>query len=202
MSRATGRKSAVSKDAVSDKPCDPGVEIVGDIKGKVKKVKILGLNLTDQVFFPQMNIDVFWSAALDELGGMQFVPKLDFINLFNYTIKNLGDFPVLGTTGEVVRCTKFLISSLHDRILWLDKRYPIHTEDIHQLTGLSIKDEHVSKGFQGPNKHGKKKGEPSLFERLHTQRGGGGGGACTTKIDPILPETVRTAYYVISSKVM
>jgi hypothetical protein len=70
-------------------------------------------------------------------------------------------------------------------------------EDIHQLTGLSLKGEDVSKGFQGPSKHGKKKGEPNLYEKFHTQRGGH-----TTKIDPILPETVRTTCYVISSKVM
>jgi hypothetical protein len=95
---------------------------------------------------------------------MQFMPKPEFINLFNSTIMNLRDLPVFGTTGEVARCTKFLISRVHDRSLWLDRRYPIHTEDIHQLTGLSIEGEDVSKGFQGPNKHGKKKGEPSLYE--------------------------------------
>jgi hypothetical protein len=95
---------------------------------------------------------------------MQFIPKSEFINLFNSTIMNLGDFPVFGTTGEVARCTKFLINRVHDRILWLDRIYPIHTEGIHQLTGLSIEGEDVSKGFQGLSKHGKKKGEPSLYE--------------------------------------
>jgi hypothetical protein len=77
------------------------------------------------------------------------------------------------------------------------RRYPIHAEDIHQITGLSIEGEDVSKGFQGPSKHGKKKGEPSLYEIFHTQRGG-----CIAKIDPILPEITRTTFYVISSKVM
>jgi hypothetical protein len=45
----------------------------------------------------------------------------------------------------------------------------------------------------------KKKGEPNLYERFHTQ---GGGGGCTAKIDPILPETVRTGCYIIANKVM
>jgi hypothetical protein len=81
--------------------------------------------------------------------------------------------------------------------LWLNKLYPIHAEDIHQLTGLSIEGEDISKGFKGPSKHGKKKGEPSLYEIFHTQRG-----RHTTNIDPILPETVITYFYVITSKVM
>ena len=47
MMRVTGRKSLVSKDAVSDESCDPRVEIVGDLKGKVEQVKPLDLDLTD-----------------------------------------------------------------------------------------------------------------------------------------------------------
>jgi hypothetical protein len=155
---------------------------MGDLKEKVELVKLLDLDLTNSLFFPQRNIDNFWDMAPDELGGMQFVPKPESINLFNSTIMNLRDLLVFGTTGDVGRCTKFLISRLHDRSLWLDRRYPIHAEDIHQLTGISLEGEDVSKGFQGLGKHGKKKGEPKLYERFHTQRGG-----CTTKIDPILP---------------
>jgi hypothetical protein len=86
---------------------------------------------------------------------------------------------------------------VHDKSLWLDKRYPIHAEDIQQLTGLSLEGEDVSKGFQGPSKHGKKKGEVSLYEKFHTQRGGH-----TMKIEPILPEMVQKTCYMIASKVM
>jgi hypothetical protein len=161
----------MSKEAVPDEPYDPRVEVVGDLKGKVEHVKLLDLDLTDSVLFPQMNTDVFWEMAPDGLGGMQFVPKSDFINLFNSTIMNLRDLPVFGTTGEVARCTKFLISRVHDRSLWLDKRYPIHAEDIQQLTGLSFQGEDVSKGFQGPGKHEKRKASSACM-RNSTQRGG------------------------------
>jgi hypothetical protein len=89
MSRATGSQSFLSKEAVPDEPCDPWVEVVGDLKGKVEQVKLLDLDLIDQVLFPQMNIDVFWNVAPDDMGGMQFVSKSDFINLFNSTIMNL-----------------------------------------------------------------------------------------------------------------
>jgi hypothetical protein len=61
---------------------------------------------------------------------------------------------------------------VHDRSVWLDRIYPIHAEGIHQVTGLFIEGEDVSKFFQDPSKHGKKKGEPSLYERFHMQRGG------------------------------
>jgi len=70
MSRATQRKSVISKDEVPDKSCHPWIEIMGDLKGKVEQFKLLNLDLTDQVLFPHMNIDVFWSVSLDELGGM------------------------------------------------------------------------------------------------------------------------------------
>jgi hypothetical protein len=33
--------------AIPDKPCDPWVEIVGDIKGNLKQVKLLDLDLTE-----------------------------------------------------------------------------------------------------------------------------------------------------------
>jgi hypothetical protein len=110
---------------------------------------------------------------------------------------NLRDLPIFGTTGEVVRCTKFLISRVHNRSLYLDKRYPIHAEYIHQLNGLSFKGEDVSKGFQGPGNNGKKKGELNLYEKFKTNSGG-----CIEVIAPILPETVQTGCYIIASKVM
>jgi hypothetical protein len=87
---------------------------MGDLKGKVEQVQLLDLNLIDQFLFPQMNIDVFWSIAQDELGGMKFFPKPEFINLFNSTIMNLRDLLVFGTTDEFARCTKFLISRVHN----------------------------------------------------------------------------------------
>jgi len=137
----------MSKDAVPDEPWDPRVEVVVDLKGKVEQVKLLDLDLTDQVLFPQMNIDVFWTITPDKLGGMQFVSKPEFINIFNSTIMNLRDLPVFGTTGEVAWCTKFLINRVHEKSIWLDRRYPIHTEDIYQLTRLSLDDKDVPKGF-------------------------------------------------------
>jgi hypothetical protein len=168
MSRDTGSRSIMSNDAVPDDPSDLQVNIMGDCKGKVEKVKLLDLDLTDQVLFPQMNIDVFCSVAPDELGGIQFLKKPEFISLFNSTIMNLTNLLVFDTPGEVARCTKFMINRVHDRSMCLERRYPIHAEDIHKLTGLSIEGEDVSKCFQGPSKNEKKKGEPSLYERFHT----------------------------------
>jgi hypothetical protein len=187
----------MTKEVVLDDIYDPRVNIIGDLKGKVENVKLLDLDLTDSTLFPQMHPDVFWELALDGTGDMNFIPKYEFINLFNSTIMNLRDLPVFGTTGKIVRCMKFMIRRVHDRSLLLDKRYPIHAKDMQQLTRLSSEGEDVSNGFQGPNKHGKKKGKLSLYEKFNTKRGG-----CTTVIEPILPETIRTGFYIISSKVM
>jgi hypothetical protein len=71
----------MSKDVVPDDPYDPRVEVVGNLKGKVEHVKLLDLDLTDPVLFPQMHIDVFWDMVPNELGGMQFVPKIGICQL-------------------------------------------------------------------------------------------------------------------------
>ena len=65
----------MSKEAVPEEPCDPQVEVMGDLKGKLEHVKLLDLDLMDSVLFPHMHTYVFWEMALDGLGGMQFVPK-------------------------------------------------------------------------------------------------------------------------------
>jgi hypothetical protein len=100
MPRETASRSTMTKEAVPDEICDPRVEIIGDLKGKVEQVKLLDLDLTDSTLFPQMHPDVFWELALDGTGDMHFIPKKEFINLFNSTIMNLRDLPVFGTTGR------------------------------------------------------------------------------------------------------
>jgi hypothetical protein len=45
-------QGSMSKYAVLDDPCNPRVEVVGDLKGKVEQVKILDLDLTNPPLFP------------------------------------------------------------------------------------------------------------------------------------------------------
>jgi hypothetical protein len=137
----------MSKDVVLDDFYDPRVEVVGDLKGNVEHVKLLDLDLIDPVFFPQMHIYVFWEMAPYMFGGIQFMPRPKFVNIFTSTIMNLRDLPVFSTTSEVAQCTQFLISRVHDRSLWLDKWYPILAIDIHHINGFSFKGEYVSKVF-------------------------------------------------------
>jgi hypothetical protein len=189
-------QNSMSKGVVPNEPCNPRVKVMGDLKGKVEKFKLSELDLIDLVFFPQLNIDVFWSITPDDLKGIQFMPKPEFINQFNSTIMNLKDLLVFDTTGDVAQCNKFLINRVHDKSLSLYRKYPIHAEDIHQLIELSLEVEDVSKRFQGHSKNNKKKEEPKIYERFHTQRGGR-----ITKIDPILLETIITSCYIIYNKV-
>ena len=53
------------------------------------------------------------------------------------------------------------------------------------------------KGFQGHDKHGKKKGKLNMYEKFNTKRGGG-----TIVIEPTLPEIVCIVCYIIANKVM
>jgi hypothetical protein len=149
-----------------------------------------------------MNINVLWSVSVDEFGGIQFMPKLKSIDLFNSTIMNLRDLPVFDTTREVVRCTKFLINRVHDKSLWLDRRYPIHEENIHQVTGLSIEGEDFPKGFRVTVSMARRRGSPIYMRNFINRWGRGGGRGHITKIDPILPDIVKTDFYIIASKIM
>jgi hypothetical protein len=45
-------------------------------------------------------------------------------------------------------------------------------EDIHQLIGISMEGDDVIKGFQGSRKCSRKKGEPTLYDKFNTRRGG------------------------------
>jgi hypothetical protein len=147
MPRATASRNAMTKEAVPDELCDSQVNIIGVLKGKVEHVKLFNLDLTDSALFPQMHPNIFWELAPDGTRDMHFISKKEFIDLFNSTIMNLIDLLVFGTTDELAHCMKFLISRVHDKILWLDKKYPIHAQDIQQLTGLSSEGEDVSKEF-------------------------------------------------------
>jgi hypothetical protein len=130
MPRSIASQSTMTKEAIQNELYDPRVEIIGELKGKVEHVKLLNLDLTDSALFPQMYPDVFWELSPDGTKDMHFIPKNEFINLFNSTIMNLRDLLVFGTTDEIAHCTKFLISRVHDRSIWLDKRYPIHAKEI------------------------------------------------------------------------
>jgi hypothetical protein len=47
MPRDKGRRSGISNDAVPYEACDPWVEIVDDLRGKVEQVNLLELDMTD-----------------------------------------------------------------------------------------------------------------------------------------------------------
>jgi hypothetical protein len=113
------------------------------------------------------------------------------------TLMNLQDLPVFGTTGEGWVLYQVPHQSHPQWFPVVGPRIFIHMEDIHQLTGLSMEGDDVTKGFQGSRKHGKKKGEPTLYDKFNTRRGGRG-----VMLEPILPEPVHCACYLIAYKVM
>jgi hypothetical protein len=54
MSRVVRDRSLIPKEAIPDEPYNLGVEVMGNVKGKDKKEKLLDLDLdlTNQVLFP------------------------------------------------------------------------------------------------------------------------------------------------------
>jgi len=71
-------------------------------------------------------------------GDFQWKWKQSFFPLHNIMLMNFRELLVFDTTGKVAKCTKFMISRVHNSTLWMEKGYFIHVEDIHQLTGLSM----------------------------------------------------------------
>jgi hypothetical protein len=60
MSILLGGRGSVLKESIPYHPYDPKIEVLGDVKGKSEKTKILKLDLRDTMLFPQMNIDMFY----------------------------------------------------------------------------------------------------------------------------------------------
>ena len=52
MSIETGGHISTPKEEIRGEQYDPQIEIFGDVKGKTEQVKILDLDLVDQVLFP------------------------------------------------------------------------------------------------------------------------------------------------------
>jgi hypothetical protein len=63
MSRAIGGQSSTPKEVIPDESYDPRIKIFGDVKGKAEQVKLMDIDMMDQVLFPQMNIVVFWDMV-------------------------------------------------------------------------------------------------------------------------------------------
>jgi hypothetical protein len=59
MTREAGGRSSSPKEAIPDEPYDPRIDIFRDVKGKTDQLKLMDLDLMDQVLFPQMNIVMF-----------------------------------------------------------------------------------------------------------------------------------------------
>jgi len=150
------------------------VEVIGDLHNKVEKNWLLDIDFTDATQFLQMVIHAFMDFLALSTNELQWGWKSSYVPLRNSTLMNLYDSPMFGTIGDVTRSTKFLISHVHNNTLWLDQAYPIHVEDIHKLTSLSMEGEDVKDDFQASRKHVHKKGELSLYEKYDTNRGGRG----------------------------
>lgn len=78
------------------------------------------------------------------------------------------------TQFPVMQCTKLLVSRMHGDLLWLDRDYPIHVEDISWLTGLDEVGNAVITAFQAGVKWGRKQSEDNIYARYETKWGGRG----------------------------
>ena len=75
--------------------------------------------------------------------------------------------PTFGTTSPVQQCIKFLMSRVHQGMLWLDEPYPFTLEHVRDLIGLSMDGLEVSTMFQ-QHKRGRTSTEGDLYPRHGT----------------------------------
>lgn len=109
----------------------------------------------------------------------------------------LRDLPFFGTTSEVMRCTKFLISIFNEGYLWLNRQYSIHVDDIYRLKGLSFYRKDFSTTFQSVSKHGKNTAYNNLYMEYGTHHK-----ECGIVIYLINEENIIFSCYIIVGKIM
>jgi hypothetical protein len=176
---------------------DPRVEVLSDLMEKVENTKLVDHDFTDVYLFPDLEPEVYKQQIALENGEVASTRKVEFEQLRDSTLMKLLELPTFGSIGEVFWCTKFLFSLVHQNVLWLDMAYPIHAHEIHMLTGLSMDGKDVTEAFQRPRKHGRKKGELSLYEKHGTYRGGRG-----VKIILIKDEKIQVACQLMTCRLM
>ena len=79
----------------------------------------------------------------------------------------------------------------------MDKEYPIHAEDIYQLTGLENMGNSVNTTFQVGAKRSKKPIEDNIYTRYGMEQEGKG-----VKLDIINKDNIRFSCYLIAGKTM
>jgi hypothetical protein len=119
MVRTTGCES-LPKTAIPEEFIDLRVIVESDLHGKVKQTRMVILDFKNASLFPQMDIHAFMDCNTLLDGHFQWQWKYEFVWLQESTLISLCDLPVFGTTGEVGRCIKFLISRVHNNTFWLD----------------------------------------------------------------------------------
>lgn len=123
--------------------------------------------------------------------------KEDFKGIQRSTILHLRTLPVFGTQFAMMQCTKLLVRKMHGGALWLDKEYPIHVEDINQLTELAKGGNKVSTAFQIVAMRDKKQNEDNIYTKYGT-----GWGRREAKLDSINKDDIIFFYYPIVGKTM
>ena len=79
--------------------------------------------------------------------GFHYCWKPSFKPFHKLTPVVLQDLLVFDISGEIMKCTQFLITSVHRLSLWLDQSYPIHVNDIHMVMVFSMEGKDVSIAF-------------------------------------------------------
>lgn len=140
-----------------------------NLYGKYDKVVLVENDLSHSFHFPALKREVYTKAMTKPDRSQSKKVREDIRGLQRSTLLNLRGLLVFNIVGAVMQCTKFLISRVHGRSLWLDKEYPIHAVDIQRLTRLSTAGVGLSTVFQNTSK---KTGDDNYYKRYGTQHGG------------------------------
>jgi len=176
---------------------DARIEVIDDLYGKYNRSNLIDNDFTDGFQFLPMKREVYPEEFQWEDGTRTSRIRGDFKGLQKSKLFSLRNLPVFGTQLAAMQCTKLLASRKHGGCLWLDREYPIHTEDIYRLTGLANMGNVVSAAFQTGAKRGKKPTEDNIYTRYGMEQGGKG-----AKLDKINKDNIRFACYQIARKTM
>lgn len=108
--------------------------MVENLYGKYDKATLVDNNLFDCFQFPSLKREVYTEDVPKGDGTITTNVKKYFRGLQRSTLINLKSLLMFSTQFVVMQCKNLLASRMHGGLLWLEKEYPIHIDDIHRLT--------------------------------------------------------------------
>lgn len=110
----------------------------GMLLGQISNLKYQDYNLLDPEKFPQFQADQYMCRRIELVTNIEVIAPQKWIEKLAHSgLLNLLCILHFARKPELNAVVKVLISCVHDRYLWLDRKIDVNMDIIHKITGLS-----------------------------------------------------------------